>query len=410
MAKTINISSIGAEPLENPNIPADTNDGNDIEKLDFSSRYTDPNGSGIRTYTGTDGANTFQAEALLNAKPEIIAKHTGDDGKIDWRGVAGENNNYHDHWVEGPGEIVIENFGEGDKFILRGHTSEAILLEESEGVATIGLVSDQGRDNSRGNGAHDLDVLGKATIYHDGSFNFWQDVKDITNGVFDGVDITQVQQTVVETPAKEAQKEDTTYVEDVKQTAEDTTVEISSTGAEPLENPNIPADTNDGNDIEKLDFSSRYTDPNGSGIRTYTGTDGANTFQAEALLNAKPEIIAKHTGDDGKIDWRGVAGENNNYHDHWVEGPGEIVIENFGEGDKFILRGHTSEAILLEESEGVATIGLVSDQGRDNSRGNGAHDLDVLGKATIYHDGSFNFGQDVKDITNGVFDGVSEFA
>ena len=187
-------------------------------------------------------------------------------------------------------------------------------------------------------------------------------------------------------------------------------IEISSTGAEPIENPNIPADTNDGNDIEKLDFDSQYTDPNGLGVRTYTATDGADTFQAEALLNAQPEIIAKYTGDDGKIDWQGIAGENNNYHDHWVEGPGEIAIDNFGEGDKFILRGHTSEAILLEESEGVATIGLVSDQGRDNSRGNGAHDLDVLGKATIYHDGSFNFGQDVLDITNGVFDGVRDFA
>ena len=188
------------------------------------------------------------------------------------------------------------------------------------------------------------------------------------------------------------------------------TIKISSTGAEPIENPYIPADTNDGNDIEKLDFGSHYTDPNGFGVRSYTGTDGANTFHAEALLNAKPEIIAKHTGHDGKIDWKSVAGENNNYHDHWVDGPGEIIIKNFGEGDKFILRGHTAEAILIEESEGVATIGLVSDQGRDNSRGNGAHDLDVLGKATIYHDGSFDFGQDVKDVTNGVFDGVSEFA
>ena len=401
----IKISSTGAEPLENLNIPANTNDGNDLEKLDFSSQYTDPNGFGVRTYTATDGADTFQAEALLNATPEIIAKYTGKDGTINWQGVAGENDNYHDHWVEGPGEIVVENFGQGDKFILRGHTSEAILLEESEGVATIGLVSDQGRDNSRGNGAHDLDVLGKATIYHDGSFDFGQDVVDVTNGVFDGVDLTQAQQTPEKT-----QEEDTTYIEKVEQTAKDTTVEIASTGAEPLENPNIPANTNDGNDIEKLDFSSQYTDPNSFGVRTYTGTDGANTFQAEALLNAKPEIIVKHTEDNGKIDWQGVAGENNNYHDHWVEGPGEIVIENFGEGDKFILRGHTSEAILLEESDGVATIGLVSDQGRDNSRGNGAHDLDVLGKATIYHDGSFDFGQDVEDITNGVFDGVSEFA
>lgn len=192
--------------------------------------------------------------------------------------------------------------------------------------------------------------------------------------------------------------------------AEDTTIEIFSTGAKPIENPHIPADTDDGDDIAKLDFSTQYTDPNGVGTKTYTGTSGANTFQAEGLLNAKPEIIAKHVGDDGRINWQGVAGENDNRHDHWVEGPGEIEIYNFGEGDKFIFRGHTAEAILLEESDGVAKVGLISDQGRDNSRGNGAHDLDVLGKVTIYHDGSFNFGEDVTDIADGVFDGVTEFA
>ena len=405
------ISSIGAEPIENSNIPADTNDGDDFAKLDFSSKYSDPFNLGARFYTGTEGADTFEAEALLNAKPEILAKHTDGNGNTDWRAVAGENDNRHDHWVEGPGEITIDNFGEGDKFILTGHTAEAILVEESDNQAVIGLVSDQGDDKQRGNGAHDLDVLGKVTINHDGNFDFGPDVKDNEN-VFDGIDPALVQKRIAQDSSDNAEEGagDGGNMDQNLEDAEDTTVEISSIGAEPIENPDIPADTNDGNDIEKLDFSSQYTDPDGVGVRTFTGTDGANTFQAQALLNAKPEIIAKHTDSDGRIDWQDVAGENNNYHDHWVEGPGEIVIQNFGEGDKFILRGHTSEAILLEESDGIATIGLVSDQGRDNSRGNGAHDLDILGKATIHHDGSFNFQQDVTDITNNVFDGVMEFA
>ena len=381
---------------------------------------------GVRTYTGTEGANTFQAEALLNGKPEILTRFTRNDGTINWEGVAGTNDNYHDHWIEGPGEIAIENFGEEDQFLFKGHTATTVLLEESEGVATIGLISDQTRDNSRGNGAHDFDVLGKATIYHDGSFDYREDVQDITKDIFDAVDLSQTQTTLME-PDEETQEDTTnagdmeqtlenTVIEissiagDMEQTPEDTMIEISSIGAKPVENPNIPAGTDDGNDIEKLDFGSQYTDPDDLGVRTYTGTEGANTFQAEALLNGKPEILTRFTRNDGTINWEGVAGTNDNYHDHWIEGPGEIAIENFGEEDQFLFKGHTATTVLLEEAEGVATIGLISDQTRDNSRGNGAHDFDVLGKATIYHDGSFNYREDVQDITKDIFDAVTDFA
>lgn len=69
-----------------------------IAELDFSSQYVAPDGQGTRTLKGTDGADTFRAEALLNATSEIIAKHTNSDGTINWRGVAGDNDNYHDHW------------------------------------------------------------------------------------------------------------------------------------------------------------------------------------------------------------------------------------------------------------------------------------------------------------------------
>ena len=43
------------------------------------------------------------------------------------------------------------------------------------------------------------------------------------------------------------------------------------------------------------------------------------------------------------------------------------------------------------------------------SRGNGAHDFDVLGTITVNHDGNFNFGNDV-NVDPNVFDGVREFA
>ena len=53
--------------------------------------------------TGGRGADEFRFQTLINAKEEIIRKHTGDDGNIDWAGVAGKNNNAHDHWVDGIG-------------------------------------------------------------------------------------------------------------------------------------------------------------------------------------------------------------------------------------------------------------------------------------------------------------------
>ncbi|WP_299415603.1 hypothetical protein, partial [Acaryochloris sp. IP29b_bin.148] len=77
MDSTVNnkffFSSLGVEPIENPNIPADTNDGDDIAKLDFGAEYVDPDGLGTRTFRGTDKADTFRAEALLNATPEVVA-------------------------------------------------------------------------------------------------------------------------------------------------------------------------------------------------------------------------------------------------------------------------------------------------------------------------------------------------
>ena len=194
---------------------------------------------------------------------------------------------------------------------------------------------------------------------------------------------------------------------------EDTTVYSPSNAGEPTENPDIPADTNDGNDLNKLDFSSQYSSPNGGGSDTYSGTGGVNTFDFNPLLNAKPEIIEKHTNNNGKINWQAIAGENDNRHDHWVDSLGNDTIMDFsgqgGDGDQINITGHTAAATVIEESDGQVVLGVYSDQGADGSRGNGAHDLDILGTITVNHDGNFNFGSDV-NVNAGVFDGVREFA
>ena len=62
------------------------------------------------TLVGGRGADTFRFEGLINANDEIIAKHVNADGTIDWAGVTGENDNVHDHWLDGFGNDVIRDF------------------------------------------------------------------------------------------------------------------------------------------------------------------------------------------------------------------------------------------------------------------------------------------------------------
>ena len=194
---------------------------------------------------------------------------------------------------------------------------------------------------------------------------------------------------------------------------ENSTIYSSSNAGTPIENPDILAGVADGKDLDKLDFSSNYASPNGEGNDELTGTAGVNTFYINPLLNAKPEIYQKHTDSDGKINWRNVAGENSNYHDHWVDGIGQDTITDFsgngGEGDKINIVGHTVAVTVLEESDSQVKLGIYSDQNADGARGTNAHDLDVLGTLTVNHDGNFDYDSDVS-VTSNVFDGAFEFA
>lgn len=196
------------------------------------------------------------------------------------------------------------------------------------------------------------------------------------------------------------------------QNVENTVLYTSSNAGIPTENPNIPAAVDDGSDLDKLDFSAQYANPSGAGDDLLTGTYGANTFEVKALLNAKPEIYQQHVDGEGKVDWEGVTGENNNYHDHWLDSIGQDTIDNFsgsgGDGDKINITGHTVAITLLEESDNQVKLGVYADQDADGSRGTGAHDFDVLGTLTINHDGRFNLGSDVT-VDPHVNDGAFEF-
>ena len=119
--------------------------------------------------SGGKGADTFLFEILLNAKVEIMEKHADDEGVIDWRGVAGENDNVHDHWVEGIGNDVILDFDRdrGDIIQIVGHTVDPSIeyATDSNGkeYSIINLVSNQGA----GGGAHNGDLLGSISVYGD---------------------------------------------------------------------------------------------------------------------------------------------------------------------------------------------------------------------------------------------------
>ena len=114
--------------------------------------------------TGGAGADTFRFEGVVNAKDEIVAKHVNADGTIDWAGVTGENNNVHDHWVDGFGNDVITDFNraQGDKIEISAHTAEVKSIEQHRGYSLITVISQQGAA-----GAHDEDVLGTIKVYGD---------------------------------------------------------------------------------------------------------------------------------------------------------------------------------------------------------------------------------------------------
>jgi hypothetical protein len=120
---------------------------------------------------GGAGADTFRFEVLINAKPEKILKHTKDDGMIHWHGVAGENNQVHDHWVDMLGNEVIWDFSraEGDKIEVIGHTVDVYDLEHvdtnDDGVLDASILYVQ---SNQGNaGAHNKDKLGTIMVFGD---------------------------------------------------------------------------------------------------------------------------------------------------------------------------------------------------------------------------------------------------
>jgi Ca2+-binding RTX toxin-like protein len=150
----------------------DRDEGDPYNELTDGKLYPDQPVPGGDYMRGGEGADIFYFQTLINAKERFIEEHTRDDGTINWHGVAGENDNIHDHWVDVIGNDIVADFSrdEGDRLVIEGHTTEIrhITYGDSDGNgvmdhSVIWLYSDQGG----GGGAHNQDELGTITVYGD---------------------------------------------------------------------------------------------------------------------------------------------------------------------------------------------------------------------------------------------------
>lgn len=390
-----------------------------------------PDGQADDTIKGGQGKDVFAFRLLLDAKDEILEKHTRDDGSVNWRKVAGENDNVHDHWVAGIGNDVILDFSkqDGDKIDIRGHTVEIASLTygEDEGgdYSLITLRSQQGD----GGGAHDEDPLGTVKVY--GDKVEMDDIK-VKSKVFYGIDqFDEIAELEADSPASTPEREDVQpewgaeNPEEINLTFEGTDRgdEIRAGSGQQTINGGAGRDRliSFGDDGEPDPAQTNGSEgrvnppvPDGASNDVLTGGDGADRFEFHALLNGRADVIAQHTGKTGHVNWRKVAGENDDVHGHWVEGFGDDEITDFSkaEGDKIIIRGHTVEVAEItygmDEGGDYSLIRVISQQGDGGAGGanteTGAHDEDPLGTVKVY--GDKVTAHDITVQAQGVFDGV----
>ena len=151
---------------------------------------------------GGDGADTFLFNPQINAKLDILLRNTDSDTRtIDWSGggVAGENDELHDHWVDSFGIDIIADYRAGeDTIAIIGHTvtpevTHRLIDTDGDGIndeaiSIITVYSNQGNNG----GAHTQDLIGQIVVRGD-----LVDAEDIvreagvTHGIIDNIDQLQ---------------------------------------------------------------------------------------------------------------------------------------------------------------------------------------------------------------------------
>ncbi|MGF1497417.1 MAG: hypothetical protein ACFB8W_11415, partial [Elainellaceae cyanobacterium] len=111
-----------------------------------------------------DGADTLSIVSEIDALPKFMLKHTNADGRINGKGVAGENNQAFDHWAGVFGSISIANFdADNDKLKISGHTTALGESFTKDGDFFQTIYSEQNANNKTGpraGAAHDDTFLG----------------------------------------------------------------------------------------------------------------------------------------------------------------------------------------------------------------------------------------------------------
>ncbi|MDU8943255.1 PA14 domain-containing protein [Ovoidimarina sediminis] len=143
------------------------------------------------------------------------------------------------------------------------------------------------------------------------------------------------------------------------------------------------------------------------------GGEGADTFLISPQINAKLGIIEEHIRPDGTINWAGVAGENDELHDHWVDGFGIDIIADYNAAEDLIaVIGHTAN-VYVEHADVIGDdaletiVTVISNQ----HGGGGAHAMDLMGQIIVH--GDLVYKEDIvtdANVTYGIVEDGSELA
>lgn len=163
-------------------------------------------------------------------------------------------------------------------------------------------------------------------------------------------------------------------------------------------------------DLQKL---SAYANQPLAGDDILIGGAGQDTFLIAPQINAKLDIIEKHIRADGTINWAGVAGENNELHDHWVDSFGiDIIADYNAKEDHIAVIGHTANvyveyADVMGDEALESIITVISNQ----HGGGGAHDMDLIGQVIVH--GDLVQKEDIEtdaNVTYGIVESIDDLA
>lgn len=416
----------------------DRSDDPDYE-VDFDARMVYPSQANLPSddvLTGGAGADEFFFQTLINAKEDIINRHVNDDRTINWMGVAGENNDVHDHWVDGIGNDTITDFnrGEGDTITIDGHTTEVseinVLDVDGDGDqdSVLQLRSNQGA----GGGAHNLDLLGTITV-----LNTVITENDFTTnagshaGIVETIDeyqeaITPLMRSGDPVPVADSSDSGT---DDSSDSSNDDTGSddgsASDDGSSSSDDPTSSGDdtsdsgdsssddgqpTGDGSDDSGSDSGSGSDSPSddSSGDGSTGGDSSQSPPTATALLQQlltpsadNPASATASTGNDLLIGAALNDDMSGSWGDDRIDGSAGDDDISGGHGDDLISGADGDDLLAGDFGDDV----LVGGAGQDELRGNRGEDVLVGGAADDIIDGGAGddvlYGGDGEDLIDG---------